>query len=144
MIEKSELDISESWNAIAGIYLKISAGLEQKLEKEHGLSLNEYHVLQHLYNKEEMKTRLQQAAEAVGMSHSAMSRLVTRLEGANYGVLEKYICEADRRGVWIRLTDQGLQQFKLVKQTYDETVSDYFFKEDVKQELMKLNNQLIK
>ena len=48
---------------------------------------------------------MQNIAEKVHLSQSALSRLIGRLE--KDGLVERSVCAEDRRGVWVTLTDKG-------------------------------------
>ena len=49
---------------------------------------------------------MNQVADAVVLSQSATTRLVTRLE--DRGLLTRYLCPTDRRGIYTNVTDAGL------------------------------------
>lgn len=96
-----------NWLELAGLQAKISQRLQQALDEESGLSLNEFYVLHFLSLNEEKKLRLQQLQERVGLSQSAMSRLVLRMEASKCGALRRHICEDDRRGIYTEMTALG-------------------------------------
>lgn len=77
------------------------------LQREFDMSLNEFYVLLFLSEAPEKKLRLQQLQSMVGLSQSAMSRLVSRFEEKGCGALERKICDDDRRGVYTSLTPIG-------------------------------------
>jgi DNA-binding transcriptional LysR family regulator len=52
--------------------------------------------------------RMHHLAEEVHLSQSALSRLVSRLE--RDGLLSRSMCEDDRRGIFVTLTDLGRQR----------------------------------
>jgi DNA-binding MarR family transcriptional regulator len=49
---------------------------------------------------------MKQVADAVVLSQSATTRLVTRLE--DRGLLGRYLCPTDRRGIYTNVTPAGL------------------------------------
>ena len=49
--------------------------------------------------------RVQNIADRVHLSQSALSRLIGRLE--KEGLVERTVCQEDRRGVWVALTGKG-------------------------------------
>ncbi|MQS53507.1 MarR family winged helix-turn-helix transcriptional regulator [Companilactobacillus mishanensis] len=86
--------------------------IEDKLDEQlaiqaHKLSLNEFYALYFLGLKDDEKLRLQELQAQVGLSQSAMSRLVVRLERPECGAIERTTCEDDKRGVYIHLTKVG-------------------------------------
>lgn len=125
----------QGWRAFSRIHGYIIQGLEKDLQARHGLSMSEFLVLLTLSETDENKMRLQQLADTVGLSQSAMSRLAARLEAETLGAVERYICEADRRGVWIRLTDGGIHQCREALSTYEETLSNVLMNTQIKNEI---------
>ncbi|MGW3635568.1 MarR family transcriptional regulator, partial [Streptomyces sp. NPDC005122] len=49
--------------------------------------------------------RVQNIADRVHLSQSALSRLIGRLE--KDGLVQRTVCAEDRRGVWVALTREG-------------------------------------
>jgi DNA-binding MarR family transcriptional regulator len=66
--------------------------------------------------------RIQQLAAELGLSHSAASRLVGKLEKAN--ILGRYECSADRRGTYTALTDAGRALLAKAETTYKAAVTE--------------------
>jgi len=62
-------------------------------------------VLDRLAENGDRKFRAQELADAVHLSQSALSRLIDRL--ARNGLVERCLCDNDRRGIFITLTDAG-------------------------------------
>ncbi|MFS0917618.1 MarR family winged helix-turn-helix transcriptional regulator [Brevibacillus sp. 179-C 1.1 NHS] len=137
-------DLIHGWRALSRIHLSIMSSLEGVLQTKHQLSVSEFTVLLALAETPEKKMRIQQLADEVGLSQSAMSRLVARLEADNCGVLQRYVCEADRRGVWIRMTEKGLQRYDDVSSTFQETIIQAFRKEEIEKDLAIMSNTLQK
>jgi len=79
--------------------------MEHALQREHRLSLTEYEVLRRLAESPEGHRRIQELAEEIHLSQSALSRLVQRLEDDGY--VCRNICDHDRRGVFACVTDAG-------------------------------------
>ena len=53
---------------------------ERRLQHDHGLGVSEYEVLERLAGSADGKSRMQELADAVHLSQSALSRVVARLE----------------------------------------------------------------
>ncbi len=79
--------------------------MEHALQREHRLSLSEYEVLRRLAESPEGHRRIQELAEEIHLSQSALSRLVQRLEDDGY--VCRNVCDHDRRGVFACVTDAG-------------------------------------
>jgi DNA-binding MarR family transcriptional regulator len=94
------------WSELESAHARVREALERALEREHQLSLSEYEVLSRLAEAEEPKgRRIQELADEVHLSQSALSRLVQRLEDAGY--VTRAICDHDRRGIFACVTEAG-------------------------------------
>ena len=57
-----------------------TAALEKTLQRQHGIGVSEYEVLERLATAgDDEQRRMQELAEAVHLSQSALSRLIGRL-----------------------------------------------------------------
>jgi DNA-binding MarR family transcriptional regulator len=66
--------------------------------------------------------RMQQLARAAALSQSATTRLVTRLE--NRGLLSRYLCPDDRRGIYSQITEQGRELLERARPVHDATLKE--------------------
>src|SRR6267142_1128539 len=94
-----------AWRALAARHAAVSAALERELGERHGLGVTEFEVLECLAEDEEHQFRAQELAEAVHLSQSALSRLIGRLE--QHGLVQRSLCDLDRRGIYVCLTEAG-------------------------------------
>src|SRR6516165_8887700 len=97
--------IVSAWRALAARHAAVSAALERELGERHGLGVTEFEVLERLAEDEDHQFRVQELAEAVHLSQSALSRLIGRLE--QHGLVERSLCDLDRRGIYVCLTEAG-------------------------------------
>jgi len=97
--------IVSAWRALAARHAAVSAALERELGERHGLGVTEFEVLERLAEDEQHQFRVQELAEAVHLSQSALSRLIGRLE--QHGLVERSLCDLDRRGIYVCLTEAG-------------------------------------
>ena len=65
---------------------------------------------------------MKQVAEAVVLSQSATTRLVTRLE--ERGLLSRFLCPTDRRGIYTDVTKAGLKLLEAAKPTNRRALND--------------------
>jgi DNA-binding MarR family transcriptional regulator len=105
-------DFMNYWLSIDSIQNKVKKELENVLQVEYSLSLKEFYVLYHLSLAPDKKLRLQQLQEMIGLSQSALSRLVGNMEAKSCGALEKNVCTDDRRGTYTHLTNLGEQKLQ--------------------------------
>ena len=101
----SEQALVESWRALADRHARVTCALERVLQDEHGLGVSEFEVMERLAAPDKDQHRMQELAEAVYLSQSALSRLIGRLESE--GLVTRAICAHDRRGIFACLTEAG-------------------------------------
>ena len=82
-----------------------SDALERELQDRHGLTVSEFEVLQRLAETQQQHSRMQDLADSVHLSQSALSRLIGRLE--TDGFVTRALCTEDRRGIFACLTAAG-------------------------------------
>ena len=101
--------LASSWSALSLLHGRIEAHIERALQAGHDLSVREYSLLDVLsrqHDGEGGHLQMKQVADAVVLSQSATTRLVTRLE--DRGLLTRYLCPTDRRGIYTNVTEAGL------------------------------------
>ncbi|WP_406206262.1 MarR family transcriptional regulator [Kitasatospora sp. NBC_01560] len=111
---------ASGWRTLAALHGLIDTALEKALQTEHQLSVVEYTVLDALSRQDGWHMRMQQLARAAALSSSATTRLVTRLEGR--GLLGRYLCADDRRGIYTELTPQGRELLRVARPVHDATL----------------------
>lgn len=99
--------VVSTWRAIAASHAAANVALEHELARL-GLGVSEFEVLDRLSESREHKFRAQELADAVHLSQSALSRLIDRL--VKNGLVERCLCGEDRRGIYVLLTEAGLQR----------------------------------
>lgn len=140
MQQKSEL--LNVWLSLSNIHTHLNEKLEQALLQEYDLSLKEFYVLHFISNAEEKKLRLLQLQELVGLSQSAVSRLVVRMEAKDCGALERHTCEDDRRGIYTRITELGENKYNKALQTYNQVLQTELEKDGFETQLENLTKKL--
>ncbi|MFK4341934.1 MULTISPECIES: MarR family winged helix-turn-helix transcriptional regulator [unclassified Paenibacillus] len=137
-----ENELLDVWLSLSHIHSTLNDKLEQALLQNYDLSLKEFYVLSFISNSEDKELRLQQLQEMVGLSQSATSRLVVRMEAKNCGALQRHICEDDRRGVYTRITELGENKFQRALQTFNQVLQSELQKDGVKSQLQNLTQKL--
>ncbi|TKI55541.1 MarR family transcriptional regulator [Brevibacillus antibioticus] len=119
-------ELINDWLSLTHITERISNMLEKALQENYNLSLKEFYVLYFLSKESNKTLRLQQLQERVGLSQSAISRLVGRLEAKNCRALQRNVCEDDRRGVYTQLTELGEEKLQRYLVTMNEILQSAF------------------
>jgi DNA-binding MarR family transcriptional regulator len=101
----TESSLVEAWRELLGRHAATWCALERELGERHGLGVSEFEVLDRLVEGGKELNRVQQLAEAAHLSQSALSRVVARLE--RDGLVTRSMCDVDRRGVYVCLTEEG-------------------------------------
>ena len=95
--------LAQGWCALSLLHGRIEGHIERALQAKHDLSAREYSLLDVL-------------------SQSATTRLVTRLE--DRGLLERYLCPTDRRGIYTNVTEAGLALLEAARPTNDAALRE--------------------
>src|SRR6516225_3677819 len=98
-------ELVTQWRALVASHAAVSAALEHDLGERHGLGVTEFEVLERLAENPGHQFRVQELAESVHLSQSALSRLIGRLE--QHGLVQRSLCDLDRRGIYVCLTEAG-------------------------------------
>lgn len=112
--------LSQGWCALSLLHGKIEAHIERALQAKHQLSVREYSLLDVLSRQHDGPgghLQMKQVADAVVLSQSATTRLVTRLE--DRGLLSRYLCPTDRRGIYTDVSEAGSRLLDAARPTND-------------------------
>ncbi|NUP42160.1 MAG: MarR family transcriptional regulator [Streptomyces sp.] len=106
-VDKDERALEREWREILAIHARTACELDRELN-QYGLCASDFEVLDVLAGDPQgggCSFRVQELADRVHLSQSALSRLVARLE--KEGLVDRGICPEDRRGVYVAITDSG-------------------------------------
>ena len=118
----SETALVQSWRDLADRHARVTCALERELQDEHGLGVSEFEVLERLAIGDKEQRRMQDLAESVYLSQSALSRLIGRLE--NEGLVTRAICSEDRRGIFACLTPEGRARYEAARPTQRRVLAE--------------------
>lgn len=113
--------VVSAWRAIAASHAAACSALERELGERHGLGVSDFEVLERLAESKDHKFRAQELADAVHLSQSALSRLISRLE--RNGLVERCMCDNDRRGIFVTLTESGRQRHAEAAPTHRDVLA---------------------
>ncbi|MEV6953116.1 MarR family transcriptional regulator [Streptomyces sp. NPDC051183] len=117
--------LAQGWCALSLLHGRIETHIERALQAGHGLSVREYSLLDVLSRQHSGPgghLRMNQVAESVVLSQSATTRLVSRLE--DRGLLNRYICDTDRRGIYTDVSEAGLALLGEARPTNDTALRE--------------------
>jgi DNA-binding MarR family transcriptional regulator len=112
----------EVWRDLLDRHARTTSSLERRLQRDHGLGVSEYEVLERLAGGPAEERRMQELAEAVHLSQSALSRVVARLEAD--GLVTRGMCPNDRRGILACLTESGRERYEAARPTHREVLAE--------------------
>ena len=111
-----------AWHELLARHARATASLERRLQHDHGLGVSEYEVLERLAGSANAESRMQDLADAVHLSQSALSRVVGRLE--TDGLVHRGMCPNDRRGIVACLTPTGRDRYEAARPTHREVLAE--------------------
>ncbi|MFD7879948.1 MarR family winged helix-turn-helix transcriptional regulator [Streptomyces sp. NPDC059766] len=117
--------LASGWGALSLLHGKIETRIERALQSGHELSVREYSLLDVLsrqHDGEGGHLQMKQVADAVVLSQSATTRLVSRLE--DRGLLSRYLCPTDRRGIYTDVSASGLALLEQARPTNDAALRE--------------------
>lgn len=100
-------DQQTSWRSYLQGVARLTDALNRQMERDSGLSLNEYEVLVRLSEAADRTLRMSDLATSVVNSRSRLTHTVARLEAQ--GLVERRTCPDDRRGVNCVMTAAGYE-----------------------------------
>jgi DNA-binding MarR family transcriptional regulator len=118
----AEQTLVENWRDLADRHARVTCALEKVLQDEHGLGVSEFEVLERLATPDKDQHRMQELADAVYLSQSALSRLIGRLEAE--GLVSRAICSEDRRGIYACLTPTGRERYESARPTQRQVLAE--------------------
>jgi DNA-binding MarR family transcriptional regulator len=131
----SELEL-DAWRGFLRTHATLVRELDEELTARHGLPLSSYDVLVQLDEAPDGMLRMSHLADAVLLSRSGLSRLVTRLE--KQGLLERLECENDARGAFAAITNAGREKLAEARATHRAGVRERFLGKLGERELRQL------
>lgn len=113
-----------AWSGFLRAHARLVRELERELQAEQHLALTDYDVLVQLASSDERRLRMSDLADRLLLSRSGATRLVDRLVAQ--GLVERMMCDADRRGQWASLTDAGYERLRQASPTHLRGVAEHF------------------
>jgi len=119
---REDAKLLDEWRDLLERHARVTCALEHALEQEHGLGVSEFEVLDQLATSKKETHRIQELADAVHLSQSALSRVVARLE--DQGLVTRSMCTEDRRGIYACLTEAGRERYAGARPTHRKVLQE--------------------
>jgi DNA-binding MarR family transcriptional regulator len=119
---ETETSLVSAWRDLVDRHARATTALERALHEEHRLGVSEYEVLERLASPDKDQHRMQELADGVHLSQSALSRVVARLEGD--GLVTRAICADDRRGIYACITSDGRERYEAARPTHRRVLAE--------------------
>lgn len=114
----------KAWQLFLTTHTTLIADIDKRLRDAKQIPLNWYDVLIELYEAPERRLRMSDIAERVLLTRSGLTRLVDRLENADY--LTREPDPDDRRGSYATITDKGIEAMRGAWQIYAQGINELF------------------
>ncbi|MBV2156062.1 MarR family winged helix-turn-helix transcriptional regulator [Kitasatospora sp. SUK 42] len=120
----AEAGLVAEWRELLARHAAASCALDRELGDRYGLGMSEFEVLERLVEGcragGRLGLRVSELAPTVHLSQSALSRLIARLEKG--GLVTRAMCESDRRGVTVALTEAGRERYEQARPLHREVL----------------------
>src|SRR5260370_25663663 len=114
-----------AWMAYMRVQLRMSYEINRQLQRDSGLSLADYHVLNALSNAPDHKLQITDLAALIGWERSRLSHQVRRL--CERGLTKRVQSEVDGRATDAVLTKKGLSAIVAAAPGHVALVKKLFF-----------------
>jgi DNA-binding MarR family transcriptional regulator len=113
-----------AWRALVGTTNRLTAVLDEELQRDVGMPMAEYEVLVILSEMPDRRLRMSSLAEWLHLSPSGLTRRLDRM--VRLGLVTREQCAADRRGSFAVLTDLGLARLQEAAPHHLRSVRTHF------------------
>lgn len=114
-----------AWVAYMRVYHRLEYEMNRHLQRDCGMSLADYTVLNALYNAPGRSAQLSSLATVIGWERSRLSHHLKRM--ATRGLIDRLPSTADGRATDITLTDDGSRLFREAAPVHAAWVSETVF-----------------
>src|SRR5690625_5614095 len=104
----NDKELVATWINLTKYHDRLLKAMDYSLHHQFQLGINEFYLLYFLAQTDEKKMRLSDLLPKVGLSHSALSRLVSRMEKyRGESLVQRKTDERDKRSVDVLLSEIG-------------------------------------
>jgi DNA-binding MarR family transcriptional regulator len=113
-----------AWHGLLQTSGRVLRELDQRLQREHRISVGEFDVLITLFNAPEARLRMADLARRVSLSPAGLTHLVARLERDR--LVARATDPEDRRGAYTVLTAKGLARLNAARPAHNAVIRHLF------------------
>ena len=125
-------ELFNAWINLTKYHDRILKSMDYTLQDHFQLGIKEFYLMYYLAQSEHKKIRLSDLVPKVGLSHSALSRLVSRLEQHRGGSLVERQTDAnDKRSVDIFLMEKGEQFIREMRLLINDSLRSRMSEKDI-------------
>jgi DNA-binding MarR family transcriptional regulator len=125
-------ELFNAWVSLTKYHDRLLKAMDYTLKDQFQLGMKEFYLMYYLAQSEQKKMRLSDLVPKVGLSHSALSRLVTRLEQHRVGSLvERQTGPNDKRSVDIFLMKKGEQVIYEMQMLINDSLLSQLSEKDI-------------
>ena len=127
----------DAWRVFSRGSTLVQDQLNQDMEREAGLSVNEFEVLSILAAAPNRRERMSKLADELVHSRSRLTHTVRRLERDRF--VKRVKCDDDGRGIYCLLTKSGREKYESSVAIHEQAVRERLFAKLSKAEIGQLS-----
>lgn len=116
--------ILDAWRGLLFSHAKVIRVLEREMSAQHDIPLTWFDILSRLTDTPDHRMRMTELEEASLFTRSGITAIADRLETA--GFVERQRSSEDRRGVYLAITQAGLDKFAEVWVDHQRSIQEHF------------------
>ncbi len=124
---------ARAWRGLQLMQLRVDGELARRLAAESSLSYPDYTVLVALTAQPEGRVRSFELCHVLGWEKSRLSHHVKRMEAR--GLVAREACDADRRGAYVVVTDDGRREIEAAAPGHVRAVRELFLEHLTEEQL---------
>lgn len=124
MTENLKPEMLDAWRGVLFAQAHVVQALEADMLEQHGLPITWFDVLSRLSDAPHQRMRMHELEAASIFTRSGITALADRLENA--GLVRRERSAEDRRGVYLAITEAGLNTFAEVWPDHKRSIQEHF------------------
>ncbi|WP_368901952.1 MarR family winged helix-turn-helix transcriptional regulator [Oceanobacillus oncorhynchi] len=125
-------ELFNAWFNLTKYHTRLLKAMDYALHEQFQLGIKEFYLLYYLTQSEERQMKLSDLVPKVDLSHSALSRLVTRLEmHRGEALVKRKVDENDKRAVYIILMEEGESVIREMQALISESLQNQISEKDI-------------